>query len=63
VDKAGAYLDVLHFMTGLLIIGLVANPLYAFGALLCVISTRWSIAIIVLAQFYFAVAPRLRRKA
>jgi uncharacterized membrane protein len=38
---------------------LVAQALYAFGALLCVISTTWSIAWIVLVQLNFATGPRL----
>lgn len=38
---------------------LVAQALYAFGALLCVISTAWSIAWIVLVQLNFATGPRL----
>jgi uncharacterized membrane protein len=33
--------------------------LYAFGALLCVFNSYWSIAFIVLVQLYFAIAPRL----
>jgi len=33
--------------------------LYAFGALLCVFNSYWSIAFIVLVQMYFAIAPRL----
>jgi uncharacterized membrane protein len=37
-----------------------AQSLYAFGALLCVISTYASIAFIVLAQLNFALAPRIR---
>jgi uncharacterized membrane protein len=40
----------------------VGQMLYAFGALLCVISTYWSIAFIVLVQLYFAFAPRLPRR-
>jgi uncharacterized membrane protein len=36
----------------------VAQALYAFGALLCVIGTHWSIAFIVLVQLNYAVAPR-----
>jgi hypothetical protein len=35
------------------------NP---FGALLCVVSTRWSIAFIVLAQLNYAIAPRFRQR-
>jgi uncharacterized membrane protein len=38
---------------------LVAQALYAFGALLCVFSTAWSIAWIVLVQLNFATGPRL----
>ncbi|HKM47702.1 MAG TPA: TMEM175 family protein [Terriglobales bacterium] len=40
----------------------VAQSFYALGALLCVFSTRWSIAFIVLVQLYYAVAPRLPGK-
>ncbi|OLC53916.1 MAG: hypothetical protein AUH85_13005 [Chloroflexi bacterium 13_1_40CM_4_68_4] len=38
---------------------IVAQALYAFGALLCVISTYWSIGFIVLVQLNFALAPRI----
>ena len=38
----------------------IAQVLYAFGALLCVVSTYWSIAFIVLVQLNYAVAPRIR---
>ncbi|HEX6655247.1 MAG TPA: TMEM175 family protein [Candidatus Limnocylindria bacterium] len=38
---------------------LVAQALYAFGALLSVISTTWSIVWIVLVQLNFATGPRL----
>ncbi|HZF34939.1 MAG TPA: TMEM175 family protein [Candidatus Angelobacter sp.] len=38
---------------------LVAQSLYAFGALLCVFDTYWSIAFIVLVQLNYAIAPRL----
>lgn len=38
----------------------VAQSLYAFGALLCVIHTCWSIAFIVLVQLNYAIAPRIR---
>jgi uncharacterized membrane protein len=38
---------------------IVAQALYAFGALLCVINTAWSIAFIVLVQLNFAIAPRI----
>jgi uncharacterized membrane protein len=37
----------------------IAQSLYAFGALLCIISTRWSIGFIVMVQLYYALAPRL----
>lgn len=36
----------------------IAQSMYAFGALLCVISTRWSIASIFVVQLYYAIAPR-----
>jgi len=36
----------------------IGQSLYAFGALLCLISTYWSIAFIVLVQLNYAVAPR-----
>jgi uncharacterized membrane protein len=39
---------------------IVGQSLYAFGALLSLISTYWSIAFIVLVQLNFAVAPRIR---
>jgi uncharacterized membrane protein len=38
---------------------LAAEILYGFGALLCVVSTAWSIAWIVLVQLNFATGPRL----
>ena len=38
---------------------LIAQALYAFGALLCVFSTYWSIGFIVLVQLNYAIAPRL----
>ncbi|HZS90865.1 MAG TPA: TMEM175 family protein [Chloroflexota bacterium] len=38
----------------------VAQALYAFGALLCIISTHLSIAVIVLVQLNYAIAPRVR---
>ncbi len=37
----------------------IAQSLYAFGALLCLINTYWSIAFIFLVQLNYAVAPRL----
>jgi uncharacterized membrane protein len=39
---------------------IVAQALYAFGALLCIISTYVSIAFIVLVQLNYALAPRIR---
>jgi len=39
---------------------LIAQAFYAFGALLCIVSTYVSIAFIVLVQLYFVVAPPLR---
>jgi TMEM175 potassium channel family protein len=38
---------------------LVAQSLYAVGALLCFINPLWSIAFIVLVQLNFAIAPRI----
>jgi uncharacterized membrane protein len=40
---------------------IVAQCLYALGALLCFVSTYLSIAFIVLVQLNYAIAPRLRR--
>jgi uncharacterized membrane protein len=40
----------------------IAQSLYAFGAALCVFSTYWSIAFIVLVQLNYAVAPRVPRR-
>jgi uncharacterized membrane protein len=40
----------------------VAQSLYACGALLCVFNTHWSIAFIVVAQLYYAIAPRIGRR-
>jgi uncharacterized membrane protein len=37
----------------------IAQSLYALGALLCIFNTYWSIAFIVLVQLNYAVAPRL----
>ena len=41
---------------------LIAQSLYAAGAALCVINTYVSIAVIVLVQLNYAIAPRLGRK-
>lgn len=38
----------------------IAQALYAFGALLCIFSTYVSIAFIVLVQLNYAIAPRIR---
>jgi uncharacterized membrane protein len=40
----------------------IAQSLYAFGALLCVINTYWSIGFILLVQLNYAIAPRLPRR-
>jgi uncharacterized membrane protein len=41
---------------------LIAQSLYAFGALLCVVSNYLSIALIVLAQLNYAIAPRFGKR-
>jgi TMEM175 potassium channel family protein len=41
----------------------IAQALYAFGALLCVFDSYWSIAFIVLVQLNYAIAPRIGRRA
>jgi uncharacterized membrane protein len=38
----------------------IAQALYALGALPCIISTYWSIAFIVLVQLNYVIAPRIR---
>jgi uncharacterized membrane protein len=38
---------------------MIAQSLYAFGALLCIFNTYWSIGFIVLAQLNYAMAPKL----
>ncbi len=38
---------------------LVAQSLYAFGALLCVFNTYWSLGFILLVQLNYALAPRI----
>lgn len=40
----------------------IGQSLYAFGAALCVFSTYWSIAFIVLVQLYYALAPGTWRR-
>jgi len=42
---------------------LIAQALYALGALLSLASTYWSIGFIVLVQLYYAVAPRIPQGA
>ena len=42
---------------------LIAQTLYAAGALLCVVSTYWSVAWIVLVQLNYAIAPRWSRRS
>ena len=37
----------------------IAQSQYAFGVLLCVVNTYWSIGCIILVQLYYAVAPRI----
>lgn len=39
---------------------IMAQTLYAFGALLCIVNTYLSIAVIVLAQLNYAIAPKVR---
>jgi TMEM175 potassium channel family protein len=42
---------------------LLAQALYALGALLCVFSTYWSIAFIVIVQLNYAIAPKIWRRS
>ena len=37
----------------------IAQTLYSFGALLCLINTYWSLGFILIVQAYYAAAPRL----
>ena len=41
---------------------LIAQSLYAFGALLCFFNTYWSIAFIVLVQLNYVIAPRFGKR-
>lgn len=41
---------------------LIAQALYAFGAVLCVVSPELSVAFILIVQLYYAIAPRIFRK-
>jgi uncharacterized membrane protein len=54
--KQGISRDVQAAICGRIVI---AQALYAFGALLCIFSTYWSIGFIVLVQLNYAIAPRL----
>ena len=38
----------------------IAQSFYAFGALLCIFNTYWSIAFIILVQLNYVIAPRVR---
>jgi uncharacterized membrane protein len=38
---------------------IIAQALYAFGALLCVVSTYWSIGFIIAVQLNYVIAPRI----
>jgi hypothetical protein len=40
----------------------IAQALYAFGALLSVANTYWSIGFIVLVQLNYAIAPRFSKR-
>jgi len=42
---------------------IIAQGLYAFGALLCFFNTYWSIAFIVVVQLNYAIAPRWQKSA
>jgi uncharacterized membrane protein len=42
---------------------LIGQSLYAFGALLCIFNTYWSVAFIVLVQLNYAIAPRVWPRA
>jgi uncharacterized membrane protein len=41
---------------------IVAQALYAVGALLCVFNTSWSLAFIILLQLNYALAPAYTRR-
>ena len=55
----GVHLTLANFRTRRV---LIAQSLYAFGALLCVVSNYASIALIVLVQLNYAIAPRRGRR-
>jgi len=42
---------------------IAGQSLYAFGALLCLFNTYWSIAFIVVVQLNYVIAPRLRNRS
>jgi len=42
---------------------IIAQAWYAFGALLCVFNTYWSIGFIVAVQLFYAIAPRVPRRS
>jgi uncharacterized membrane protein len=42
---------------------LIGQALYAFGALLCLVNTYWSIGFIIMVQLNYAIAPRFRMLA
>jgi uncharacterized membrane protein len=42
---------------------LIAQALYALGALLCIVNTYWSIAVFVVVQLNYALAPHLPRRS
>jgi len=52
-----------HFSTAIKRRILIAQALYAFGALLCLFSTHWSIGFIILVQLYYAIAPRMLQRS
>ena len=54
--KASAPAEIGRWVERRIVIG---QSLYAFGALLCVVNTYWSIAFIILVQLNYAVAPRI----
>ena len=54
--KAGAPPEIGRWVEQRILIG---QALYAFGALLCVVDTYWSIAFIILVQLNYAIAPRI----
>lgn len=54
--KADAPADIARSIEGRIVIG---QALYAFGAMLCIINTYWSIAFIILVQLNYAIAPRI----